>query len=545
MQMKLKSFPRLALIALLIAWSCDLLTWQKAPGISFFILVVLCLAGGLLLTWQEGLRPARASLILLVPVLGFAAVTFLRREPFTVMTAQLLTLYGLALLAVTWLGGRWFRYSLSDHFVQPFRLAAQMVILPIQTLLAGRAKPVLSADPDCPEPVPVSAPAAASVSGRRTALSIFIGLLLALPVVAVLAALLAAADPFFSSGLNNLLGALRIERLGEYVLRLTYILILAYLLAGVFLYALLASPTEKLIGVEKPWLPPFLGWLESTIVLGSVNLLFAFFVAIQFRYFFGGQQNITVQGYTYAEYARRGFGEMLAVAIISLLLFLGLSMITRRVGQRQRRVFSGLGIGLVALVAVILVSAFQRLLLYEAAYSFTRIRTLTHVFMIWLGLLLVATVVLELLGRTRGFALAALLAAIGFGATISLLNVDGFIARQNIARAAQGAELDSSYLVGLSADAAPSLVEAFQSSSTPANLKDELGAVLACRAAIDRVDSSARAWPSYVWPDQNARWLYGLHQPELAAYPVRDANGAFEVQVNGVSRMCLESQPID
>ncbi len=180
----------------------------------------------------------------------------------------------------------------------------------------------------------------------------------------------------------------RLEKLPEYIFRAVYILIGAYALAGVFLHAAQKSQDEKLTGMEKPLVPQFLGFTEAAVVLGAVVLLFAIFVVIQFRYFFGGQTNIGVQGYTFSEYARRGFGELVAVAFFSLLLFLGLSAIVRRQSQIQRRAFSGLGIGMVALVGVMLVSAFQRLLLYEAAYGFSRLRMYTHIFMIWLGVLL-------------------------------------------------------------------------------------------------------------------------------------------------------------
>ena len=96
---------------------------------------------------------------------------------------------------------------------------------------------------------------------------------------------------------------------------------------------------------------------------------------------------------------------------------------------------------------MILVSAFQRLQLYEGAYGFSRLRTYTHVFMIWIGVLLAAIVVLEVLKKSRMFALAVVLAAFGFGITLNIMNVDGFIAQQNIARSVGGSELDVTYLV--------------------------------------------------------------------------------------------------
>ncbi len=110
---------------------------------------------------------------------------------------------------------------------------------------------------------------------------------------------------------------------------------------------------------------------------------------------------------------------------------------------------------MVALVGVMLVSAFQRLLLYEAAYGFSRLRMYTHIFMIWLGVLLAVVVVLELLRRERLFPLAALLASIGFAATLVLINVDGSIVRQNVRRAPLGEGLDVAYLASLSTDSAP------------------------------------------------------------------------------------------
>ena len=52
-----------------------------------------------------------------------------------------------------------------------------------------------------------------------------------------------------------------------------YILVFAYALAGTFLHA--AQSAEEKISEDKPFVPAFLGFTESTIVLGSVAALFA------------------------------------------------------------------------------------------------------------------------------------------------------------------------------------------------------------------------------------------------------------------------------
>jgi hypothetical protein len=555
--MELKHSTRLIVLSLFVAWCFDQLFWKKAPGISFFIFVVLCLVGGGLITWWEGIKPAKTALWLLLPVLFFAAVTFIRQEPFTTAVSVVMVLGAMVVLALSWRGGQWLRYSLSDYVMGGLRLSGSALARPTGVLFKKTAPPVVgevtpqAAGPSSAAPAAAAIPAA-TASRRKVLFAVLRGLLLALPVIALLAALLAAADPIFSKALGDFLNFFRIQNLGEYIFRAIYILIGAYLLIGVYLHAAGPSREEKLIGVEKPWLKPFLGWTEAVVVLGCVDVLFAFFVAFQFRYFFGGATNINLAGYTYADYARRGFGELVAVAVISLLLFLGLSAITRRAQGNQRKIFSGLGLGLVALVAAILVSAFQRLVLYEAAYSFTRLRTYTHVFMVWVGILLLATVLVELFGRLRAFALALVLVLVGFAASIALLNVDGFIVRENLARAAalpasaEEVELDTSYLVSLSDDAVPALVEQFQSKTLAPSLHDDIGAVLACRAFMAQRNYKTMPWPAYHWARSQAITLYAQYSTLLAAYPVTwDDRSGPQVRVHGSTQSCQGEQIID
>jgi hypothetical protein len=334
--------------------------------------------------------------------------------------------------------------------------------------------------------------------------------------------LLSSADAVFEKGLHDFLYALNLDNLPELIFRLCYILAGAYLLAGVFLHAATQSKDENLLNGQKSVLGQFLGFTESAIVLGSVAILFVSFVVVQFQYFFGGQANIHIDGYTYSEYARRGFGELVAVAFFSLLLILGFGAVTRRESETQRKTFSALSVGIVALVLVMLVSAYKRLVLYETAYGFSELRAYTHVFMIWLALLLVATVVFEIIRRERMFALAALIASIGFAATLPLLNVDAFIVRANIQRAADGAELDASYFTELSSDALPALVDALHSDVLADPARDALSVSLAClrsRRADAHPDLDWRSFHLARWQE---RTLLASLKDELKGYTVND-----------------------
>jgi hypothetical protein len=506
-----------------LGWVFDFLFWKKAPGINFALYVGLCLAVGVLILRAEGYRPARKSLLLLPLIALFAIMTFIRLEPMTVFLSGALTLFLMGLFAISFLGGRWPSYNLLDYLRGFLSLAGSMIARPFGFSAEVKREASSSEEQDVSSPQDE-----VKKKGASQVWPVVRGILIALPIVAIFAALLGSADMVFGQRLQDFIKLFKLEKLPEHIFRLVYILVGAYALAGIFLHAASQSKDEKLVGEEKPVVPAFLGFTEATIVLGSVVILFAAFVVIQFQYFFGGQVNIQIDGYTYAEYTRRGFGELVAVAFFSLLLILVASSVTRRETNTQRRVFSGLGIGIVGLVVVILVSAFQRLLLYEEAYGFSRLRAYTHVFMLWLALLLVAVVVLEILRRERTFALAALVASLGFALSLGFMNVDGFIVHQNVDRAVQGETFDVSYLTSLSTDSIPALTTAYRTASLPASVKEGVGAALACYAA-NQNRSNTLPWQSFHFSRANAAHVLMLLDADLKQYQINDGDWNYTV----------------
>ncbi|MGC8875346.1 MAG: DUF4153 domain-containing protein, partial [Chloroflexia bacterium] len=510
---------RLWPVVLVLGWLLDFLFWKKAPGINFALYAALCLTAGVILLRVEGIHPARRSLWLLLPTAFFAVLTFLRAEPLTLVLAYLLTLFLLGLFVVTFHGGRWLEYGLLDYAVRYAKLVGSMIARGGMFLSATR-KPTQEQPKRLLHKVG----------------PILRGTLIAAPSVLVFAVLLSSADPIFAQRLRDWTAFLRLERLPEYLLRGGYIVVTAYLLAGIVLHAGTRGREERLIGEGNAVIRPFLGFLEAAIALVSVELLFASFVVVQFQYFFGGRENIRLGGFTYAEYARRGFGELVVVAFFSLLFLQALSLFARREAASQRRAFSGLAVALVGLVLVILASAYRRLLLYEAAYGFSRLRTYTHVFMVWLGLLLVAVMVLAMVRRERAFALAALLMAFGFAGTLGMMNVDRFIARANIRRALAGQELDIGYLATLSDDAVPVLASAFRSPALPAEIRESVGAALACRLSLRGDPTRPRPWPSFHFSHWNADRLLAELKPELQEY--RKEGGSWLIAPGGKRYPC-------
>jgi hypothetical protein len=510
-------------IVILLGWASDFLFWKKPAGINFAIYLTLCLATGILLLNADGLRLARRSSWLLLPIAFLAAVTFIRLEPLTLFLSVSMALFLMGVFALTYLGGRWLHYSLLDYIFGYFRLFGSMIARPLGFAAEIRNQP--------------------SVRERRSAQvwPILRGIVITLPVIAIFASLLSSADPIFATRVNEFIELFNLENLPEYIFRMILILLVAYVLAGTILHA--AQSADEKISEDKPVISSFLGFTESAIVLGSVIILFVAFVTIQFQYFFGGQANIHIEGYTFSEYARKGFGELVAVAFFSLLLLLGLGAITRRDSESQRRVFSGFGVSLVGLVLVMLVSAFQRLMLYEQAYGFSRLRTYTHVFMIWLAILLVWVVVLEILHRERAIGLAMVLVSLGFVISLGLLKVDAFIVKQNIQREvrsltdedfSQGrVDLDAQYFLDLSDDAVPALAEAFLNKSLPEAVHEKIGAALACKRYDRKLDERALPWQSFHFSRFYANRAFSQLKKELDSYKITDTDWPVLVETPG------------
>ncbi len=489
-------------IALALGWLSDFLFWEQKIGVNFPLFFTSCLIGGIYWLMSAGFKPSRQSLFLLIPFLFFGFVSFTRREPLTSFLAFLFMFISLGLFATSYRGGHWIFYGLLDYVHKLLMLLVDMVIQPIQFLIQLRKDP-----------------SSKNLLSKRSPLwGLLRGLVIALPIVFCFGSILASADVVFHQKLNEFF-----ENFSENIKRFITILIYAYFLIGVFLHSALKSEDKKFNKENKPFLKPFVGFIEASVVLVSVSILFASFVSIQFQYFFGGENNIGVAGFTYSQYARRGFNELLVVAFLSLVLILGLGSLTKRQDENQKRIYSIFNIVLVVLVMIILVSAYQRIELAIGWHGYSRLRLYPKIFLVWLALLLIAVAVLELIRQQRFFAFAALMASFGFGASLYFFNIDKAIIERNVYRSWNGKNLNVPHLASLSDDAIPMLAKEFlYNDEIPQEIRQGLGAALACyRYYEDRPHATTYGWRSYNYSRSQAEQTLDFVRQYLRGYVIR------------------------
>ena len=284
--------------------------------------------------------------------------------------------------------------------------------------------------------------------------NIFIGLIISAPLLVIVVALLAEADTVFQNLIVNVLKSLEFIGSIPFAERVAVIGIITVGLFGYLAVVLKAKVEEgsEAVGRDTG------GWDATIIatVLVMVNAVYILFCAIQFTYFFGGEEVIrSIPDYTYAEYARRGFSELILVTVINLsILLIGLRF-TKNDGKLDHLVLA-LRCLLVLCTVIMLYSAHLRLKLYEEAYGYTYARIFAHTFIGLLFILFLLTLYKlwrRELPLVKAFAVAALLTY----TTLNYINVDAIIARKNIDRYFRTGKIDLDYLQELSYDAIPEL----------------------------------------------------------------------------------------
>jgi len=291
------------------------------------------------------------------------------------------------------------------------------------------------------------------VRGRQSA-AVARGVAIGVPLLLLFGGLFFAADAVFKNLVVSSVPDLR-----HVWLHLLVGTGIAWLSCGLLRDLLATRDEQRLVAPELAALRTprrmLVGPTEIAVALGIVNLLFAAFVAVQIRYLFGGRGLVESRVHlTYAQYARHGFFELVAVSLLVLPLLFGAHALLRHRSPFSLRLVQGLSAVLIGLVLVVMASALERMRLYQREYGLTELRLYATGVILWLGFVFVWMAVTVVRARPRLFVTGTLVA--GFVATLALnvANPDALIARTNLARP----HVDAAYLGSLSDDAVPVLL---------------------------------------------------------------------------------------
>lgn len=272
------------------------------------------------------------------------------------------------------------------------------------------------------------------------------GVIIVLPIFALLVILLTHADPIFNKLIGNFF-----ENIWQRILVSTFIFIG---LINIGFLRIKEFTHSKEVSLDQASHKTY----ELIIIIGSIAFLFAIFIAIQFRYFFSniGERELHKLGIfslTYSEYVRKGFFELVAASTIAILVMFYALRFLHKLKGRHKLLIQILSSVFIIEIGLILISAFQRINLYALTHGLTRARVFGVIFLIWLAITLIILLIqiIKQIKKEWIFKLSLAPAVVIFLVS-NIINIDGLIATKF--RPSVNGEIDYYYLSDLSFDAA-------------------------------------------------------------------------------------------
>ena len=258
-----------------------------------------------------------------------------------------------------------------------------------------------------------------------TGSKIGLGLVLSIPVVLLLIILFANADSMFAMWIDMIVKALNIN-LGRVLLDV--ILIMITMLYVMPLVVTLRSGYHKEYE-HKDYNRPIDAVIITT-VLFAASVVYLVFVAVQFRYLFIG----VPKELTYAEYCRRGFGELVFVIVLTTAVIITVCLLTKQNESGRLPAYTKAALLLIsACDCVMIVSAVRRVVIYVDGYGMTVARFNAAVLILLMAACVVITALKILFEKLKVSAMAgAVLIVVLTG--YACFNMDGFIAQYNVNR---------------------------------------------------------------------------------------------------------------
>jgi hypothetical protein len=207
--------------------------------------------------------------------------------------------------------------------------------------------------------------------------NIFVGILISVPLLWIIVLLLSQADMIFGD---------MTKELTEHIFSTEIIAISLMALFGFFsCYCILCGAAAQTGRGEKMRRKGDSSIAVTVILL--ITLLYLVFCGLQLMYLFSNGLFALPEGYTFAEYARRGFFELLAVAVINVVL-----MLIATAYFEESKFLKRLLTLMTICTYIMIGSAAYRMLLYIGAYHLTFLRLFVLLALVILSLILAGVI---------------------------------------------------------------------------------------------------------------------------------------------------------
>ncbi len=287
---------------------------------------------------------------------------------------------------------------------------------------------------------------------------VLIGILIAIPFMAIVINLLISSDTAFA-GVMHLISRSLTNELAMHLFKTGLAMILT-----LFLFALLDGLKDKLTFLPKKitlQIPPIIDPIIALTISNLIGVIYIIYCFSQLAYFVSAFQMILPSDFTFAEYTRKGFFELVPLSLFNIILIYGLSKLTHFTQSKVQSRWGHITSVFITLFNLFLIaSTLFKMIMYVSSYGLTPLRVYTTWFIILLCLLFFITLIKLFISKVRAFKCFYISFIILF-AGLNFINTDRLIARYNINQYTSGVvkELDFNLFYDLSASAVPEVVK--------------------------------------------------------------------------------------
>ena len=423
------------IFAMLIGLLTSLLYVDQYFGISVFVMTILCVYTMYLYKKEAGMvigphfYIVSGYMLLLSPVFAVTTVSVIR---FWAGFILIVLLLALAICEIEFLWPKWLVGAMAALFGGISRMGSLFT--------HGKSMPT---------------------EGRKQIGYVFIGMIVALPILLVAGGLLASADTVMAELMEDIFNSLRFEDFGVWVWRVIVFVVVSALTFGYSVWLVdkqeQGEPSEV---IEAKRLDVIPATVSATILI-LLNILYVIFAYIQIRFLFFGTLEVGPGTYKYAEYARSGFFELVTLSVLNTIGILAIKKFTKT------HLFNEISLTVTAACTFVMIaSSWYKMYLYEQAYGYTQLRLYVYIILAFM-IVFMALITFGIWKKQYRVIEWSIVIGLCYFLVVSYVNVDAVIVENNVARYEDTDEIDLYYLMNeLSEDATPSVIAFIENEPT-------------------------------------------------------------------------------
>lgn len=298
---------------------------------------------------------------------------------------------------------------------------------------------------------------------RKNTVTALLTILIISPVLLYVLVMLAQSDAGFSRLLGRI-SALFTARFLEYFFKILLSVLLTFPLFNLFISLCMRREPEN--HPMEGFLPKLriMSGVSTVSALSAFCLIYFLYIALQANYLFSAIRGTLPASFTYAEYARRGFFELVAVVFVNFCVIAFAVVFTKR--QDENSAAKGQfpaycrvpAVLLIACTLLLVVTAVSKMILYIGFYGLTPLRVYTSWFLLLL-FFFTLFMLAKLFTPAFNYSRACAVFAVVFYLALNFANPDSLIARYNIGQYKITGKLDTATLSRLSDSAVPEIIK--------------------------------------------------------------------------------------